>query len=95
MTRQPSERNRTAVLLEEIRGQYQVLAEGLSLLNAKVDRLEQQMEARFAVMETALLTLSAEMREGRTRFEQQFQRMDVRLETIDHRLIVHEQLHHN
>ncbi len=105
MARHPSERTRFEVLLEAVRADQRTLAEGHSLLDAKMDRIGQQLGQRIDGVEqqirqvavelkavgAALLDVSSEMRAMRTRFGE----TEQRLEGIDHRLIAHEQLHHN
>ena len=86
MTRQPSERARFEVLLEEVRSQFQVLAEGHSGLrqtnesiDKKIDRTREALELRIGFVESAVLTGFRDVRQ--------------RLVQIEQRIDVHEQTH--
>lgn len=91
MTRQPSERARFEVLLEEVRDHVRTLAEGHSLLDAKMDRLGQ----RFDRLEQRVGTLETVVAAGFRDVRQRLLPMETAISQLDHRLIVHEQLHHN
>ena len=86
-----SEQSRFEVLLEEVRGQYQLLAEGLSLLNARMDRFEQRMDH----LEQRVGALELSVTAGFFDVRQHLLPMEAAISQLDHRLIVHEQQHQN
>ena len=102
MAQGPSEQARFEILLEEVRADQRILAEGHSLLDAKIDRLIQQMNEQFAMANQQLVAVTQRMTQRLSGVETAVLELSHRtgsLETavqgFDHRLIVHEQLHQN
>ncbi|MBI4228075.1 MAG: hypothetical protein HY600_07395 [Candidatus Omnitrophica bacterium] len=88
MTRQPSERTRFEVLLEAVRADQRTLAEGHSLLDAKIDRLIQQMNEQFAMANQQLVAVTQCI-------TQRIGGVETAVLDLSQRLTVHERVHHN
>ncbi|MEW5847210.1 MAG: hypothetical protein AB2A00_00300 [Myxococcota bacterium] len=58
-------RGRLEILYEKTQDDIRILAEGLTTVNARVDRLENRWDARFERIEAALLELSANLTQTR------------------------------
>lgn len=88
MTHQPSEQTRVEVLLEEVRSQYRLLADGLSLLDAKVDRLARQMHERFAMADQQLVAVTQHL-------TQRIGSVETAVLELSQHMTAHEQVRHN
>ena len=84
MARQPSERARFEVLLEELRGGFRTVAEGHSLLVARMDRFEQRMNGVGQRMDQQFAAVI-----------QRIGFVEAALLELGQRFTVHEQLHQN
>ena len=66
MAKQPGEKQRFEVLLEQVRKEVQILADGHGALDQKVDRLNrelsEQVDAGFASMDIKFDTVLSEVR---------------------------------
>ena len=98
MVRQPSERARLEVLLEEMRSGFRTALEGHSLLVARLGRIEQRIDGFERRMDQQFEAVGRRFSAIDQRFEQmdqRFGRLELAMGQLDHRLIVHEQLHQN
>lgn len=93
MVKRMNEQARFEVLMEEMKGEFRVFGERLTMFEANVERRfaesRQYMDHRFGIVEAAIMELSRGLQEARGDIRQ----LDDRMGRIEHRMEVHEHAH--
>lgn len=107
MVKRTNERARFEVLMEEMKGEFRVFGERLTMFEVNVERRfvesQQYMDRRFGIVEAAIMELSRGLLEARGdirqlddrmgRMEHRMESMDQRMGSMEQRMEVHEHAH--
>ena len=81
-----NEQQRFEILLEQIRSQLQIVAEGHSLLDQKIERMAEKFERRFEEVETSMRLGFKKVYERLDKIETRLGEVEIRLDKIETKL---------